>query len=115
VSVSIEFLTTPPSGSRPTNPEPVHLIVPENTKAYDILTLAAKENPSYKFTTKEDPPYGHFVTSIDGVCEDEANKKYWMMYSDPHTLAPTGVDNFYPKNGSCTIFKYQIAESSRKI
>lgn len=112
VSVHFEILTPPPVVPTPPPVEPVGLTVKEHTNAYDILTLAAEKNPAYKFTTSEMPPYGHFVTSIDGVYEDKAKSKYWMMYSDPHTLAPTGIDNFYPKDGSCTIFKYQIAKSN---
>ena len=67
------------------------LTVKEHTNAYDILTLAAQKNPAYKFTIILEQPYGHFMTSIDGVYEDKVKGIYWMMYSDPHTLDPTGM------------------------
>jgi hypothetical protein len=82
------------------------LKVPNGTNAYDILTLAGGRNPCYKFTAKLSA-FGHSITSICGVHLEQANKKYWLIYSDPNTLTPTGVDNYRPKDGTCVIFKFQ--------
>lgn len=106
VCTRVEFLTSPANVSAPTNPSPVHLTVANGTNAYNILKLAATKNPCYNFTAKLSA-FGHFITSICGVFQEPANKKYWMIYSDNNTLTPTGVDNYRPKDGTCVIFKFQ--------
>jgi hypothetical protein len=85
----------------------VYLSVAHGTNAYDILTLAGESDPCYKFTAELSAKFGHYITSICGVHLEQANKKYWLIYSDPNTLTPTGIDNYRPRNGTCVIFKFQ--------
>ncbi|XP_031557454.1 transcobalamin-2-like [Actinia tenebrosa] len=106
VCVRLEFLTTSSDGKLGTPPPPVSLTVLNGTNTYDILVLASKQHDCYKFNTTMSA-WGNSLTSICGVAKDPANKKYWMIYSDPTTLTPTGIDSYRPKDGSCVIFKYE--------
>lgn len=102
----LEFLTTNSNNEVPTTPPALSLTVANGTNTHEILREAAKLDANYAFTTKA-YSFGHMVTSISGVYQDKVNSKYWMIYSDPNTLTPTGIDHYRPKHGSCVIFKYE--------
>ncbi|XP_031557458.1 uncharacterized protein CG3556-like [Actinia tenebrosa] len=106
VCVRLEFLTTNSNNELPKAPPPLTLKVRNGTNTHNILRQAAKLDSRYAFTTKA-YSFGNMVTSISGVHQDHTNSKYWMIYSDPNTLTPTGIDHYRPKDGSCVIFKYE--------
>ena len=90
----------------PAPPELMVRVPKNNGSAYTILEEAAKKHPCYKFKTKKSS-YGNLITEICGVPNNVEKKFYWMMYSTEETLAPHGIDEFYPENGSWVIFKYK--------
>ena len=93
-------------------PEKVHLVVPENTTAYEILELASKNNSAYKFEFWK-YSFGRMITSINGVKQDSNSGSYWLLYEkeqkegSEEKMARYGVDLFIPKNNTCIIFKYE--------
>lgn len=89
-------------------PPPAMMVVANGTSAHDLLKKAAKIHPCYKFSAVKSS-YGHMITEICGVPNNNEKKYYWMVYSTNTTMAAHGVDHFYsyPKDGSCVIFKYQ--------
>ena len=93
-------------------PEKVHLVVPEETTAYEILELANKTNSAYNFKVSE-TSYGRMITSINGTEQNKDNGTYWLLYEreereeKEERIARFGVDLFIPKNNTCIIFKYE--------
>lgn len=85
---------------------PVNLTVPENSTAFDILTLTAAKNSAYKFDFKE-YSFGRMITAIAGVKQDPDKSLYWFIYADESSLAPDGADIFKPKDKACVIFRYE--------
>ena len=90
-------------------PPPAMMVVANGTSAHDLLKKAAKIHPCYKFSATKSS-FGHMITKICGVENTNGKKYYWMVYSTSTMMAVHGVDDFYPKDGSCVTFKYQKLE-----
>ncbi|CRK96591.1 CLUMA_CG010290, isoform A [Clunio marinus] len=78
---------------------------------------AAKENHNYEFKFVE-THYGRSITTIAGVCDNEATSQYWMIYNlpfcpDVHNppgngyLSPVGVDKIEVHDGYHYLFWYR--------
>ena len=82
---------------------------PQGTTGYKILELASQNSPSFTFHSKEEPPYGHFIESINGIKEDTAAKLSWFIYKNGEE-SKVGIDKIIPKNGDTITFKYRKYE-----
>ena len=80
--------------------------VSQGSTGYKILELASQKSPSFTFQSIEDPPYGHFITSINGVTQDPAAKFSWFIYKNGEE-AKVGIDKIIPSNGDTITFKYK--------
>ncbi|KAL2094983.1 hypothetical protein ACEWY4_009702 [Coilia grayii] len=54
----------------------------------------------FKFTVTEDPDYGHYLESVNGVAGSETDHTYWQILTDVHgdlTPIDVGVGCYSPK------------------
>lgn len=77
----------------------------KGTNAHDILTMAVKEHPCYKFTVKM-TSWGRSIISICDITRRPVDKYYWMIKINGKS-ATTGIDNLRPTDGSHLLFEYK--------
>ncbi|CAH3111192.1 unnamed protein product [Porites lobata] len=77
----------------------------KGTNAHDILTMALKEHPCYKFTVKM-TSWGRSIMSICDITRRPVDKYYWMIKINGKS-ATTGIDNLRPSDGSHLLFEYK--------
>ena len=92
-------------------PGPLRIVPPVIVKASEgstakiVLDMAGKQNPSYVATYKQEK-LGHFITSIDGVYNDQEKLYFWFIYLNGKE-AEVGVDDLKPKDQDVLSFKYR--------
>lgn len=77
----------------------------EGSTAKTVLDMAGKQNPSYVATYKQED-LGDFITSIDGVYNDQEKRYSWFIYINDKE-ADVGVDDLKPKDQDFLSFKYR--------
>lgn len=96
-------------------PAPYTTQVPQGTILVDIMKKAADEDPQGSFNKYSTTYYGGLgdsVIAMDGIQEDPAHKRYWLIKDkESGHLTPTGIDQYQPKNGSTTVFTYETGAS----
>ncbi|XP_062391547.1 transcobalamin beta a [Sardina pilchardus] len=57
-------------------------------------------NSDFKFTVTENPDYGYYLESVNGVAGSESDFTYWQILTDVHgspTLIDVGLGCYTPK------------------
>ncbi|XP_072326292.1 cobalamin binding intrinsic factor-like [Scyliorhinus torazame] len=73
---------------------------------YQFMEKAQEMDEHFKFNYKDNPKYGKFITSINGLINIESQNLYWMFYSGDQPLK-VGVSTFRPKCGDHIVAKYE--------
>ncbi|XP_022110521.1 gastric intrinsic factor-like isoform X2 [Acanthaster planci] len=93
-----------------TNQQPVTVSVtaPAGSKLFKFLQVAMEESQgTFRFESKM-TDFGNFVTSFNGVANDDVNHRYWSILIGPNReYATTGPDGIIPEDGVDYIFRYK--------
>ena len=76
-----------------------------STTAFEMLTLAAKQNPCYRFQYKTFS-FGHYITQICCVAENTTTQYHWFININD-APSPVGVDQLKPSHGDIIRFEYR--------
>ncbi|XP_066565116.1 transcobalamin-1 [Amia ocellicauda] len=84
----------------------------KTTIPYRAVLLGAmrkinKANPKkFRFKTKEDPNYGPFLVSVNGVAGSNTDHTYWELLKAPNTPLDVGVGCYIPNPNETVIFNF---------
>ncbi|XP_076129852.1 cobalamin binding intrinsic factor-like [Alosa pseudoharengus] len=68
-----------------------------------------RTNQDFNFTASENPDYGYYLESVNGVAGNNTHRTYWQILSDSDgTPTPTavGVGCYIPKKNEHIIFNF---------
>ncbi|XP_078389598.1 cobalamin binding intrinsic factor-like [Cetorhinus maximus] len=85
---------------------------PSGSTLDKFMEEAQKMDKHFRFTFEEDPTFGKFITSINGLANDKAQNLYWMFYKD-EKLLDRGVSSFQPQSEDHIFAKYEKARSCK--
>ncbi|XP_067015294.1 uncharacterized protein CG3556 [Anabrus simplex] len=88
-----------------------------NTTFYNVMLLAAQQDPHYQFEATE-WPNGHYVHTLAGYKEEPTAYYFWLLYQTPELpepsnppgnqlITPVGVDGLLVDEGNHYLFWYK--------
>ncbi|XP_061593303.1 transcobalamin-1-like [Cololabis saira] len=74
------------------------------------LEMLQKENNKFTFTYTEDPNYGPFLESVNGVYGNKEEQTYWQLLEKEPNKEPVplsvGMGSYIPREGVAVILNF---------
>ncbi|KAK2828540.1 hypothetical protein Q5P01_019574 [Channa striata] len=90
-------------------PEAYSSSVVEGGVLLSALRRLQEVQPDFKFTVKEDPNFGLFLESVNGVAGNENEQTYWEILSESsgeYTRLNVGIGCYRPTANEHIIFRF---------
>ncbi|MED6289371.1 hypothetical protein CHARACLAT_002081 [Characodon lateralis] len=98
-------------------PESYFTSVVEGGVLLGALRRLQETQPDFKFTVMEDPDFGVFLESVNGVAGDEHKQTYWEILSEnsgEHTRLDVGVGCYSPKADEHIVLRFSTWNPSKE-